>query len=223
MTGMNEQEKHLLAPTGRLRVGIAVGPAISAVWAMRDEKTGQPHGVTVDLGAAIAKRLAIPVDYVEFGSSGKIIEAAAEGRWDIAFTPVDAERKKVVAFGPNYFLGESTYMVPAQSPIATIADVDKPSVQVVGVENTATIRSARKSVRQAQVIGVGDLEEAATMFADGRASAIALGRESLLSLAPRFPGARILDGHFRHGGCSRCAGRLNELSCASHVRFRTRK
>jgi polar amino acid transport system substrate-binding protein len=200
MASIDPKTRELLAPTGSLRVAVAVGSAISAVWTMRDAETGEPRGPTVDLAKIIAERLGVPLTLVECESSGAIIESASTGTWDVSFTPVDAERKKSVDFGPNYFLGESTYMVPAGSLIASIADVDREGVRVLGVENTATIRSARKSLKNTTAIGVSSLNEALEKFRDGEADAIALGKESLRSLLPQFPGARMLDGHFHAAG-----------------------
>jgi polar amino acid transport system substrate-binding protein len=197
---INEAVRLSLAPTGTLRVGIAVGSAVSAVWTTRDGATGEPRGPTVDLGRRIAERLGLPLQLVEFGSSGEIIEAAAKNAWDVAFTPVDAERKKAVEFGPNYFLGESTYMVPSGSPISRLDEVDREGVRVYGVENTATIRSARRTLKNTTAAGLSSLDEVLEKFRKGQADAIALGTESLRSLLPEFPGARILDGHFHAAG-----------------------
>ncbi len=113
---------------------------------------------------------------------------------------MDAERKKLVDLGPHYFLGESTYLVPAGSPIASIEEVDHKGVRVHGVENTATIRSARKSLKNTSVIGLQSLDEALERFTNGEVDALALGKESLRSLLTRFPGARMLDGHFHAAG-----------------------
>src|SRR5262245_36153038 len=46
-----------LAPTGKLRVGIAVGPAASALWCVRDAAAGKARGVPVELGTALAQWL----------------------------------------------------------------------------------------------------------------------------------------------------------------------
>jgi polar amino acid transport system substrate-binding protein len=67
---------------------------------------------------------------IEYPSSGVTIEAATSRAWDVSFTPVDAERKTVVDFGPNYFLGESTYMVLDGSTITSIEEVDWEGVRV---------------------------------------------------------------------------------------------
>lgn len=189
-----------LAPTGRVRVGIAVGPTRSAVWTARDAATGQPTGVTVTLGRALGAALGTPVAFIEYASSGGIIEAANAGEWDATFTPVDAERKRHVAFGPSYHLGESTYLVAPGSGVQDLAGVDRPGMRVFGVENTATLRSCRRSLAQVEPIGVATLDEALAAMAEGRADALALGRESLAPLLKRFAGSRILPGHFHAAG-----------------------
>ena len=50
-----------LIPTGKLRVAIAVAPAPSALYAVKDSTAGKFRGVTVDLGAALARKLGAPV------------------------------------------------------------------------------------------------------------------------------------------------------------------
>ena len=205
-----------LVPTGRLRVAIAVGPAASALWATRDAATGRPRGVTVDLGTALAERLGVPLELVVHNSSGDIIAAADKDVWDVAFTPVDAERKQHVDFGPNYFLGESTYLVAPGSSIQTIAEVDRSGVRVIGVENTATVRSARRTLKNIDAVGVASLDEALAMLLAGEADAVALGRESLQSLLAKVPGARILAGAFHEAGTA-VAVRKNKPAALAYV------
>jgi polar amino acid transport system substrate-binding protein len=200
MVSIDQKTRELLAPTGRLRVAIAVGGAISAVWATRDPQSDEPQGPTVDLARLIAERIGVPLTLVECASSGAIIESASSRTWDVSFTPVDDERKKFVDFGPNYFLGESTYMVPVESSINSIADVDREGVRAYGVENTAMIRSAIKSLKHTTVVGLPSLDEVLDKFRNGGVDALALGKESIRSLLPQFPGARMLDGHFHAAG-----------------------
>src|SRR4030095_208993 len=70
-----------LAPTGKLRVAIAVGPAPSALYAIKDDATGQYRGVTVELGSAMAKKLGVPVEFLPHLASGEIQNSAASGKW----------------------------------------------------------------------------------------------------------------------------------------------
>jgi len=185
-----------LAPTGKLRVGIAVGPSGSAMWATKDPASGQPRGTTIELGTALAKKLGVPVEFVVHASSGEVIKAADGGTWDVTFVPVDEDRKKIVDFGPNYSLGESTYLVSAASNIKTMADVDKPGVRIVGVDNTTTIRASRRITKNATVTGTKGLDEAIQLFREGKVDAVALGRDSLEDFAKQIPGSHVLKEHF---------------------------
>lgn len=200
MNERNAGSPAALAPSGELRVAIAVGSTKSAVWTARNPDTGEPEGVTVDLARAIARRLGASLVLVEFASSGAIVASANTGQWDLTFVPVDEERKLSVLFGPDFYRGESTYLVPSGSPIQSIEEVDQDGMRVVGVENTATIRSARRTLARASVLGVAGIDDALALFEGGQADALALGTESLRGLLPRFPGARILDGHFHAAG-----------------------
>jgi polar amino acid transport system substrate-binding protein len=185
-----------LAPTGKLRVAIGVGPAASAFYCTHDPLTGSPRGVAVDLGAELSRMLRVPVEYVEYQSSGEITEAGKTDAWDVTFMPIDAERTKKVEFGPAYYNFESTYLVPSGSAIKTIDEVDRPGVRVIGVENTATGRAASASLKNTKLITFRSVAELVQEMRAGRADAVALSRESLRNFAAGFPGARILAGHF---------------------------
>ena len=185
-----------LAPTGTLRVAIGVGPAASAFYCTRDPLSGRPRGVAVDLGAELSRMLRVPVEYVEYQSSGEITEAGKAGAWDVTFMPFDAERAKAVEFGPAYFNFESTYLVPPGSAIKTIEEVDRPGVRVIGVENTATGRAAASVLKNAKFVTFRSVAELQNEMRAGRADAVALSRESLRNFAAAFPGARVLAGQF---------------------------
>src|SRR6266446_6555173 len=70
--------KDEIAPTGKLRVAIAISPAGGAFWSTKSE-TGGYAGVPVDLGKEMAAQLGVPVEYVPHDNSGQITDAAAKG------------------------------------------------------------------------------------------------------------------------------------------------
>jgi polar amino acid transport system substrate-binding protein len=186
-----------LLPTGKLRVAIAVAPVGSAFWATKDPLSGNPRGVTPDLAEELAKDLGVQLEWVVLPNSGEI---ATSGSWDVTFLPVDAEREKLVDFGPAYYMFESTYLVTSKSNIVNIAEVDRPGVRIVGIANTTTARSAAKSLTHNSVIPVQTVEQIEDMLRSGAADAAALGRDTLVSLSKRLPGTRILDGSFQKTG-----------------------
>jgi len=220
MTDGKPAAREALAPTGTLRVAIAVSPAPSASFATRDPASGMPKGVAVDLGAHLADKLGIACELVVYSSSGEITEAAGAGAWDVAFMPVDAERAKQVDFGAAYALVESTYLVPAGSRIRTLAEVDRPGVRPYGIANTTTARAAARSLTNTQLLTAKSVDELIALVQAGKADAVALSRESLASLAPKLaPGARILDGHFQatHVAIAVPKGRPAALALASMI------
>src|SRR3954470_16458312 len=101
----NEAVMKELAPTGKLRVALVFAPSMSVFFVVKDEN-GKPRGVTADLADALGKKLNVPVEPVLFPNSGLATDALEAGSVDVAFMPVDEERKKRIAFGPNYVLGE---------------------------------------------------------------------------------------------------------------------
>ena len=184
-----------IAPTGKLRFGLAFAPEPSTFFVVKDA-SGAPRGVTAELAADLARALGRPIEFVLAPNTGELTEALAAGAIDAAFMPVDDERRKRLDIGPVYFVGENTYLVRGDSDIRSIADVDRREVRVIGISGTTTIRSAQRTLSQAKVAPVPSVDEALEMIKSGRADAFALTHDTLPTLAPRVPGSRILDGAF---------------------------
>jgi polar amino acid transport system substrate-binding protein len=187
--------KSELLSTGGLRVGVAVSPSPSAIFAIRDS-SAQLRGVTIDLGNALASELGAPVEFVVYASSGAITATADRNEWDVSFMPVDDERRRLMDFGAPYHLLQSTYLVAAGSKVTSLAEANRPGVRIVGIEGTATFRASSKASTNATQTAVKSPDEAIAMLREGRADALAMGRESLVGLLDALPGARVLDGGF---------------------------
>jgi polar amino acid transport system substrate-binding protein len=190
-----------LAPTGKLRVAIAIAPAPSAQFATKDE-AGHYRGVAVILGTALAKKLGVPVELVVYNGSGEVQNSAASGKWDVAFMPVDEERKKFVDFGNAYHILQSTYLVAPAAKITTVAAANTAGVRIGGVANTATLRNSNKTAPNATHVTFDKAADAVAALRDGQVDAIAFSRESLTGLQAQVPGSRILDGGFMNSTTS---------------------
>ena len=195
----NESDMKDLAPTGKLRVGVVFAPTMSTFFVVKDAD-GIPRGVTVDLGETLANKLNVPVEFVLYPNSGQATDAVESGAVDVSFMPVDEERKKRIAFGPDYVRAESTYMVTAASGAKTVADVDKAGMRVIGIANTTTIRSAARVLKSATIVAVPSVAEAMDMLRGGGVEAFALSRDSLRPYQAQLPGARILEGQLQTTG-----------------------
>jgi polar amino acid transport system substrate-binding protein len=133
-------------------------------------------------------------------NSGELTDALEQGRIDVAFMPVDDERRRRVAFGPSYLMLESTALVHGDSAIATIADLDHAHVKVIGIANTTTIRATAHALPAATIVPATSVGEALAMLRDGRGDAIALSRDVLRAYQAAIPGSRLLDGHLHATG-----------------------
>ena len=191
-----------LASPGTLEVGVVEAPDPGTFFVAKDKATGQLRGVTVDLGAELARKLGVKVAYRIFPNSGECTDATSAGAVDVAFMPVDDERRTKVAFGPAYALVESTYLVSGPSGLTDLASVDEARVRVIGIAGTTTIRAATRTLKQTVPAPVRSVDEAIAIMREGKADALALGRESLRPLLTVLPGSRIVEGGFQQTSIS---------------------
>lgn len=188
--------KDELAPSGRLRVALAISSLGGPFWSAKDA-AGKPSGVPVDLGKELARRIGVPVEYVLYENSGQITDAAAKGEWDVTFVPIDAERAKKLAFGPIYNAADATYIVRPGSPIQTAEQLDQAGVKVAAVANTTTMRGAARTLKNTTVVGYQTVDEIVALLRKGDIDAFANLRDQLVPLAARIPGSRVLPGAFQ--------------------------
>ena len=195
MTVSAEGLRDEIAPTGKLRVAIAISPAGGAFWSTRTE-SGYA-GVPVDLGKEMAERLGVAVEYVVHQNSGQITDAASEGTWDITFLPKDPERESRMAFGPVYEVADATYIVRPGSSIINFATLDQIGVRVAAVNATTTMRGAIAHLKNAEVFGYQSYDEIFGLLKAGEVDAFALSRDQLNRMAQKIPGTRVLDETFK--------------------------
>lgn len=188
-----------LAPDGNIRIGVVFAPAASTYFVVKSDD-GEPCGVTVDLGMALANVAKLPVKFFVTPNSGELTDALEKETIDVAFMPIDDERRKRVAFGPVYFNIESACLVQGDSDFKVVADLNRPEVRVAGISGTTTIRSAARVLNLSTVIPVPSVGEAMDMLCGGRVNAVALSRDVLAAYQTRIAGSRLLDGNLHATG-----------------------
>ena len=199
MTGLAcaDALKDEIAPTGKLRVAIAISPAGGAFWSTKNQAGGYA-GVPVDLGKEMAAQLGVPVEYVVHQNSGQITDEASKGVWDVTFLPKDAQRETRMSFGPIYEVADATYIVKAGSSVTNFQTLDQPGVKVAAVnDTTTTMRGAMAHLKQAKVTGYQTYDEIFGLLGRGEIDAFALSRDQLNALAKKIPGTRVLDETFK--------------------------
>jgi polar amino acid transport system substrate-binding protein len=211
--------KDEIAPTGKLRVAIAISPAGGAFWSTKTE-SGYA-GVPVDLGKEMAAQLGVPVEYVVHENSGQITDAAGKGSWDVTFLPKDPEREARMTFGPIYEVADATYIVKPGSTVTSFADLDQPGVKVAAVNNTTTMRGAIAHLKNAKVTGYQTYDEIFGLLKNGEVDAFALSRDQLNAMARKIPGTRVLDETFKQTVTAVAVPLNHPLAAAFAARFMT--
>jgi polar amino acid transport system substrate-binding protein len=179
-----------LAPTGRLRVALNLG---NIVLVQTDETTGAPKGVTVDLAGELGKRLGVPVDFTTFDGAGKAFEALKGGSIDIVFLAIEPVRAAEVAFTAPYVIIEGVYMVPKDSSLKQVADVDRDGVRIGVNKGSAYDLYLTRTLKHAKLLRG---ESGVDLFVDDKLEAAAGVKQPLVAYASDHPEMRVMDGHF---------------------------
>jgi polar amino acid transport system substrate-binding protein len=157
---------------------------------------GDPAGVSPDMAAAIADRLGVPVKYVPYAKPGELADDAGKDLWDIGNIGAEPARAEKISFTAAYAEIEATYLVPAGSPLKTIADVDKPGVRIAVTARSAYDLWLERNIKQATLVRSTSLDGALEQFKADKLDALAGLRPRLLADVQTLPGAVILDGQF---------------------------
>ena len=182
-----------LAPKGRLRAAINFG---NSVLAQPDPAGGPPRGVSAELARELARRLGISIDYVSFDAAGKVFEAAKAGLWDVAFLAVDPVRAAGIDFTAPYVVIEGVYVVPHDSALRTVADVDRDGVRVAVAEGSAYDLYLTRALKHARLLRQPSGPEALEMFVKDRLEAAAGVRQPMVAFAQANPETRLIPGRF---------------------------
>jgi polar amino acid transport system substrate-binding protein len=182
-----------LAPTGVLRAGINMSNFLLVTG---ETPEGDPDGVSPDIAREVARRLGVPVTFVPFKTPGELADAAVDDLWDIGNIGAEPERAKVIAFSAAYVEIEATYMVPADSPIQSIEEVDREGVRIAVSARSAYELWLSDNIKHAQLIMARGLAGSFDTFVEQKLDALAGLRPRLVDDVKTLPGARILDGKF---------------------------
>jgi len=182
-----------IAPGGTLRVAINFG---NPVLAQKNPATGEPRGVSADIARELARRLVLPHAFVTFDAAGKVFEALAQGAWDVAFMAIDPKRATEIDFTSPYVIIEGSYMVPVDSPLRAIGDVDRVGVRIAVATGSAYDLYLTRTIEHAQIVRAPTGNEAIAMFERDGLEVAAGVKSPLLRYASTRPAMRVMDGRF---------------------------
>ena len=107
----SQEERHALAPTGKLRVALYTGAPASII---RGSTPDESKGVGFDLGKELARRIGVPFEPVVYPSPGAIMDGLKAGEWDLAFFGPTPERERVLNFTPPFLVIEQRQLLDSR-------------------------------------------------------------------------------------------------------------
>jgi polar amino acid transport system substrate-binding protein len=193
-TGAADPEtQRILAPTGKLRVGLYPGTPTSI---LPDAQSGGPRGVGYDLGKEVARRLDVPFEPVVFSRNAEVLEAVKTGAVDMVFTNASAARAKDMDFGPPYLEIELGYLVPRGSPVSTLDNIDTSGFRVGVTTGSSSDAVLSRDLKSAEIVRAATIAVAIDMMAAGQLDAFATNKATLFEMVEKLPGSKVLDGRW---------------------------
>ncbi|MBV8843416.1 MAG: transporter substrate-binding domain-containing protein [Bryobacterales bacterium] len=188
-------QKDALAPTGTLRVTFLGG---NPVQGRVDAATGAVTGPVADLTQELAKRLSVPFKVFPSAGVREVLDAVKMHSADIGFLAFDATRAAEVDFSQPYSLAYNSYIVSADSPIRTGAEIDHAGVRVAAPRGDSGDLYLSRTLKQAELKSIAGLnpDGAFKMLGAHEIDAYATNRARLTEMAARFPGLRVLPENF---------------------------
>lgn len=182
-----------LAPSGTLRVGLNHGNFLLVT---RGSSADDPRGVAPDLARELARRLGVPIAFSKYETAGALGDGVRAGAWDVAFLGAEPQRATEIAFTAAYLEIPATYLVPAGSPIRTIADVDREGVRIAVAEKSAYELWLSRNIKHARLVLTRGIDASYDIFVKDKLEVLSGLRPRLISDVQKLPGARLLDGQF---------------------------
>ena len=179
--------------SGRLRIAMNMGNPILTSSA---SASAQPAGLAFDMGRALAERMGVEPDFLEFQTAAQCLTELSNGNADLSFMAIDPNRAKDLHFSSAYVEISGAFVVRTDSDLQTNADVDQAGHQVVVGAGSAYDLFLTRYLKNASLHRIPLSEQVVEEMMSGNFTAAAGIRQQLQDLIKNQPKARILDEDF---------------------------
>ena len=183
-----------LAQTGKIRVGV------HSVMYRKHPQTGEVTGaslgiILLDLARTLGARIGAEIVPVGHPTIPEMLTCLTSGGCDMGFMGPDPSRGGV-EFSPPILQLDYTFLVPAGSPIRSIADADRPDVRIAVVRDHASTLTLSRKFKHAQLVYAATPDPTFELLRNGQTDAFASVRSVLLAYSTKLPGSRVLEEYY---------------------------
>jgi polar amino acid transport system substrate-binding protein len=189
----HDQQVADLVQAGVLRFALGLGSPLTAI---RNPATGELKGVGLEMGRALSVRIGIRLETVEYPRPGAVIDGLRDHAWDASALVYDPERANQVDFSNPYLQTDFTYLVPAGSPIRSVADVDQPGIRIAVPRGDGSDVYLTRTLKRARLIRTESHAAAVELLRTGGADAKASPRPVLILESSALLESRVLNDGF---------------------------
>jgi len=181
-----------LTPQGKLRVGVNLGNFLL----VQKNPDGSIRGIVPDLAQELAKRLGVEAELRKYEKVGEVADGAKKGEWDVAFIGAEPQRAAEIDFSAPYVEIEANYLVPADSPIQSMDQVDRQGVRIAVANRAAYHLWLERNIKHATLVTGDSIDGSYQVFLKDKLEVLAGLKPRLMEDLAKLPGARILGGRF---------------------------
>ena len=180
-----------LAKEGMVRAAyLATNPA----HAVKDPSTGEARGVVIDLVRELGRMHAVKATAIPLANPQAVIDAVQKGEAEIGFVAYNPERAGPVEFSKPYLLVNQTFLVREDSPIRSIADIDRQGRKVGATRADSIALYLGRTLKQGQLVQLDDSSPNAvySLLKEGAIDAFGANRQRLSDMSRATKGFRLL-------------------------------
>lgn len=162
--------------------------------AMKDPATGEPRGVVPDLVRELERTRGVKVTLIGRPNPQGVIDAVRNGEAEIGFVAYNPERAGPVEFTKPYLLVNQTFIVRNDSPIKSIADIDRQGRKLGATRADSIALYLRRTLTQGQLLELDDTSQRTVerLLRDGVIDAYGSNRQRLTDWTKTAKGVRLL-------------------------------
>lgn len=195
-TGGQTSTLDTIKQRGKLIAGVKYD---TNLFGLKNPQTGKVEGFDVDIAKALGKKILGDPSKVELKevTSSTRINLLKNGDIDLiaATMTITEDRKKEVNFSDVYFKAGQSLLVPKNSKITGIQDLNA-NTKVIAVKGSTSVKNIKEKAPKAQVLEFPNYADAFTALKSGKGDVLTTDNAILLGMQKQDPNFHLVGGLF---------------------------